>query len=242
MNVTRFLLWLHKWIGIVMGVIVLVWLVSGMVMILPFYPVVDQSQLATPNMRQAVISPAAATEIAVVREQGGSEPRKVQLIPVGGDPYYKIDLMGGKSFLISAIDGERLLIKREVAEGLARRGLPPAVRVRAVSEITEHSLANPRGPVPAFRFEFDDPSETTALVGIRDGVVMHTDGRKRIRAFVTGLHTFDQLELLVGDSTPKKGALHLTSIISIVLVMSGYYVVLPRRWRRRWETRKQPTT
>jgi hypothetical protein len=33
--------------------------------------------------------------------------------------------------------------------------------------------------------------------------------------------------------------LHLTSIVSIVLVMSGYYVVLPRRWRRRWEERKR---
>ena len=32
-------------------------------------------------------------------------------------------------------------------------------------------------------------------------------------------------------------AVALTSAVAVLLVITGYYLVLPRRWRRRWEQR-----
>lgn len=238
MNVTRLFLWLHKWIGIGIGVIVFIWLVSGMVMILPFTPIVAKRAADTIDMRQAAISPAAAITLVRSREGDSTEVRRLQFVAIDLEPYYKIDTKGGKSFLLSAATGARLLITREVAERIARRGFSETTPVVSASEISRHSFEYAGGPLPAWRLAFGDDQKTIAYVSKRDGSVAHSSAGHRLRAFVSGLHTFDQLELIGGSERLKKLALHLTSLITIALVLTGYYVVLPTRWRRRWETRR----
>ncbi|HEX4936060.1 MAG TPA: PepSY domain-containing protein [Gemmatimonadaceae bacterium] len=235
MNVTRLFLRLHKWIGIGMGVIVFVWLVSGMVMILPFTPIVPKRTAEMVDMRQAVIAPAAAMDLVGTREGNTSGVRRLVFVAIGPEPYYKIDMKDGKSFLLSAATGARLVINREVAERIARRDFSDTVPVRRATEISRHSFEYPGGALPAWRLEFDDARGTIAYVSKRDGSVTHGHWRSRVRAFVSGLHTFEQIELVGGSERTKKLSLHLTSLITIALVLTGYYVVLPRRWRRRLE-------
>lgn len=102
LNVTRFLPWLHKWIGIVMGVMVFVWLASGMVMILPVTPIVPKVSVEQLDMRSAVLSPAAALDLVATREGSTALPRRVLMVAVDGAPYYRVDMKDGNSFLINA--------------------------------------------------------------------------------------------------------------------------------------------
>jgi len=236
MKFTRFSLWSHKWIGIVMGVIVVVWLASGMIMILPYHPLVEAPPDATPQMTDATVSPAEAIRIVREREHGESALKKVQLVGVDGEPYYRIDLAKQPKYLIHARTGERLVIDSAVAERLARRGFAKTLPIRSVSKQTERTLTNPVGPVPAYRIDFADERHTVALVNMYDGTVLHTNTRRRLMSIFAGLHTFEPIEQILERDGPKKWSLHITSIISIILCLTGYYVVLPRRWRRRWET------
>ncbi|MCC6930204.1 MAG: PepSY domain-containing protein [Gemmatimonadaceae bacterium] len=242
MYVTRLFLSLHKWIGIGIGVIVFVWLVSGMVMILPFTPIVPKRTAEMVDMRQATVSPAGAIDLVRSREGDTSGVRRVVFVAIGPDPYYKVDAKDGKSFLLSAATGERLVVTRDVAERIARRDFSDNARIRSATEISRHSFGYPGGALPAWRLEFDDARGTIAYVSKRDGSVTHVNGRSRIRSFITGLHTFEQIELVGGSERLKKLSLHLTSLITIVLVLTGYYVVLPRRWRRRWEVGRRDRT
>jgi len=193
------------------------------------------------DFRSASISPAEAVSLVASREQDTAPLHRLALVSVQDRPHYRIDVRGGQSYLIDATTGERLKITPELAEKFARQRFSDTLPIRRVVEVSHHSLGYAHGPLPAYRVEFADAQGTQAYVSIRDGSVVHTTRRARIRSFVTNLHTFDQIEILAGSTLAQHASLHVTSIITIVLALTGYYLVLPRGWRRRWEGGRRAT-
>ena len=226
---TRWVLKIHKWIGMCLGVVVFAWLVSGIVMILPLRarggarPPAARFDLAT-------LSPAEALRLAANGEQDTPRVTRLSITPVLDRTYYFLEFQGGRNQLVDVQTGSTLVITPELAEEIARRlsGVTAAARIDTV---TQHSMGYMSGPVPAYRVAFADEEGSTAYVSLKDGSARYTNQRLRIRFFVSGLHTFDQLKLLEKTSTLKKPLLHLTSSIGIGLILTGYYLVLPKRWR-----------
>lgn len=237
-TVKAWLLWLHKWIGIGLGVIVFLWLVSGMLLIIPSAqaPGLDRSPV---DYRGAVVSPSDAAEV-VARQAGDTAlVRRLGAVRVLGRSHYMLDLASLRTYFVDMQSGALLEITPDVAGEIARQttGLDSA-RLQ-VTKLTGYNSAYMRGPLPSYRIDFDDPRRTAVFLSPRDGVVRYTTRALRVKAYIAGFHTFDQLLLLRQSQFTVEAMLHFTSVLGIALVLSGYYLVLPKSWVRRSPRRRE---
>jgi uncharacterized iron-regulated membrane protein len=219
----------HKWMGVTVGVIFLLWVVSGIVMILPPLPAPRGGPPAVANYSGSTLSPAQAVALVAGREADSGAVTSLVLLRLGNRSAYQITVKGGRSYLIDAGSGERVIITAELARGIAEENLGGDVPVRGVEELSHHDFRYPAGSLPVYRVLFADPRETVAYVATRDGSVRLSDWRHRVRATIGGLHTFQPVELLTGSDSLRVTLLHLASLISIALIATGYYMSLPKR-------------
>ena len=223
--------WIHKWIGISIGIILLVWLVSGIWIVLP----TSYQQNWEDGFSQwpaAVIAPAAA--VAVASGDAPEGVRNINMWAVAGRLFYRVSLKDGPVQLVDATTGQLVTITPDLAEQIARAiFVIPEAPVDTVERVDSYSMRYAAGPLPAMRVVFTDDNETVVYVGEADGAVRGGGTSHRIRSVVAGLHTFYPLRVLVSDNG-EKGALILAGVITIVGVLTGYWLALPGRWRRRW--------
>ena len=219
----------HKWMGVTVGVIFLLWVARCIVMILPPLPAPRGGPAAPPDYSGSTVSPAQAVALVAGREADSGAVTSLTLLRLGGRSAYQIIVKGGRSYLVDAGSGERVVITPELAQLIATESLGGDVPVRGVDQLAHHDFRYPAGPLPAYRVLFADPRETVAYVSVRDGSVRLSDWRHRVRATIGGLHTFQPVELLSGSDSLRVTLLHLTSLISVALIATGYYMSLPTR-------------
>jgi Na+-transporting NADH:ubiquinone oxidoreductase subunit F len=221
----------HKWIGISLGIALLVWLVSGVWMVLP----TSYQQNWEGGFTQWPAAAVAPAEAVAAASGGALESvRSINMWAVADRLFYRVFLTTGPAQLIDATTGEPVTIDPGLAEQIARAvfGLPEAP-IDTVERVDQYSVRYAGGPLPALRVVFADGNKTVAYVGVADGTVLGGGTAHRIRSFVAGIHTFYPLRILV-SAKGEKGALILAGVISIVGVLTGYWLALPRRWRGRW--------
>lgn len=228
---------IHKWIGITLGIALLVWLVSGVWMALPT-SYQENWEGGFSQWPAAAVAPAQA----VIAASGGAPERvrNINMWGVAGRLFYRVSLDAGPVQLVDATTGEPVTVTPELAEQIARAifGLPEAP-IDTVERVDRYSMRYAAGPLPAMRIVFGDGNNTVVYVGVADGTVLGGGASHRIRSVVAGLHTFYPLRVLV-STNGEKGILILASVICIVGVFTGYWLALPGRWRRRWwRTRKE---
>lgn len=234
---TRLFLSVHKWVGIALGVLLFIWLASGVVMVLPMKLIAKNARPGDVAVSGVTLSPAAAAQLVRTRDGDTSAVKDWSLEILGDQAYYRIVTAAKGNFLINGTTGARLEVNKAVAETLATARLPKPLPVASVTEVKKFSLGYPNGPLPAWRVEFADGAHTVAYVGKRDGSVGLSTGLHRVRYFIAQMHTFDQIRTLGLSRAAQHVVLALTSAVAVLLVITGYYLVLPRRWRRRWEQR-----
>jgi Na+-transporting NADH:ubiquinone oxidoreductase subunit F len=232
MTMTRVLLTIHKWVGVCLGILVLIWLVSGIVLILPDREIIPRAFNSPGDLSTAEVSPASA---AARVSSDSTAPRSVRLVGIGGRPYYQVTAEQDQKLLVDASSGQALNITAQVAESLAR--LAVGAKVASVEEIRGQRQGSSSGPPLAFLVTFDDRQRTTARVSLSDGSVRAETKLRRVRREIAELHTLQQLQTISGSKVLREAVLHVTSIIGIFLVLTGYYLSLPKSWRRRIETR-----
>jgi len=227
--VTRTFLWLHKWLGICIGVVVFVWVVSGVVLILP-RRAVPRAPAAAMDWSQASLSPGQIAALVAATGDSG-EIQDLSLIRLRNRPVFLAEIRKGRRHLLDAATGAPIEITAQLAESIAVEGLRTPAPVTGVERLTRHDWRY-SGALPAYRVVFDDARRTVAYVIERDGNLVLGDRGIRIRAVIAGLHTFQPLRLLTGN-TSRVFSLYLTSVVAVLLVLTGYYLVLPKKWRRR---------
>ena len=193
---TRLFLSVHKWVGIALGVLLFIWLASGVVMVLPMTLVARNAKPGDVAVAGVTLSPAAAAELVRTRDGDTSAVKDWSLEILGNQAYYRIVTAARGNFLINGSTGARLEVTRAVAETLATARLPKPLPVASVTEVKKFSLGYPAGPLPAWRVEFADGAHTVAYVGKRDGSVGLSTGLHRVRFFIAQMHTFDQIRTL----------------------------------------------
>jgi len=103
----RYLYLVHRWLGIGLGVFVVLWILSGMVMLFVGYPKLTPAEhLArlAPLDADCCVSPAVAL-------QGGDEgkaPVSLKLTGAGGSPRYLLDYGEGPLVAVDARNGQRI--------------------------------------------------------------------------------------------------------------------------------------
>jgi uncharacterized iron-regulated membrane protein len=222
---------LHKWIAVTVGAFILLWLISGIVMVLPKrFPPPSRQAPAPLDLREITISPAEA--VVTLSKVLGSSPEvgQMTLRRLGNSVVYEISAKPGGSHFVDARSGEIFTITPDVAEQIAQGDLHSQARALQIEIINQHALTYPWGPLPAYRVVFDDDRATISYVSTRDGRVWHTDRRSRIRVAMSSLHDFSAFRLIIGRNAVRTGLLLLLSLVGIAVVVTGYYLALPRRW------------
>lgn len=217
----RLIYQIHKWIGVGIGVILLMWIVTGML--------VGGGRGEKPNVvrpvdvARAVISPAQAA-LAVASDSSFGGVKGMSLDQLGSRPVYRVTSEQRAVRLIDAATGAQVQVDEALAREIAATELP-GVELGSVERIKGG------GPQSGWRVRFHDADHTVLIIGERSGEIRRTDDGSQFHRSMMSLHTF---AVLKGLSLPAQAVYIIflsISIISLGTVLTGYYLSLPKRWR-----------
>lgn len=215
----------HKWIGVGIGLILLMWIVTGMLLGgggggRPAEP---------PDYSRATVSPATAVAVAAASDSGLRAVRGVALEHIAGRLVYRVSAARNRAVLVDAASGEAIAIGEALAREIAAT-LAPGAPVSEVRRLAAHDGGFPRGALPAWRVVLADPAGTWVHLS-RDGLGSSNTREQRRKAVYHDLHTFATLQQVHLDRGSIRVLFLVASVISLAVVVTGYYLSLPRRWR-----------
>jgi uncharacterized iron-regulated membrane protein len=193
MRLKRALTAVHKWLGLVVGIQIGLWMLSGLVMaLLPIEEVRGEHNIAA---QKPLVLSGHSGLIPVAQAVAGRDVVSATLTSVAGDPVYELKGSAGGSVLMDARTAE---IISPISEALARQvaiadfagaGKPVS------AELVGAEGGDYRGRLPAWRIQFDDPDATRIYVAAHDGrVSARRSDTWRLYDFFWMLHIMDYSE------------------------------------------------
>lgn len=180
---------LHRWLGLIVFIQLLIWTGSGFLISL-----LDMETAAGATTRSTPVPPPALSASAVRDMETLAIEREglqsIRLAAVDGAPVYRVQYAAGVR-LLDAATGSALQIDADGAERIARAsyaGSAPVIDVARMENPAE--LVNFEGA--AWRVQFDDELGTRAYVDVEDGRLLgHRNERSALLDFLLMLHFMD---------------------------------------------------
>jgi hypothetical protein len=160
---------LHKWLGLILGLQVLLWAGSGAFMALLDSSAVSGEAAILPVAQ--IPAPAAPLPLASVAERVGAPILKLQLKPLF-DTYVYEATTPDAVVLLDAVNGRRIVIDAAKARALAVARYSGDAPVRSVRRIAQPTPETRDAPLPVWRVEFADKDRSTLLVSEANGEVV----------------------------------------------------------------------
>lgn len=224
---------LHRWIFIFMGVFILMWLASGIVMTLPQYwfGAVTRYDQPEVDFRLATVSPAET--VARLENPAGEKTaiRKIQLRGLGDRILYQVTLDNNDTRYIDAQTGEPFEFTLELATAIARRNFDIESPLLEQTRLTEHDAYYPFGQLPVYRIRFSDSPGISYFVLENQNRVFRSSMLSRIRGAIVSLHNFGPVDFFSSNPDTRKNLLILTGALSLLGAVAGFILTLPRRRR-----------
>lgn len=219
---------IHKWIGLIVGLQILAWAVSGLFM--TFFPIEEvrsEHNIAKQTPRDL------RTEVGLVSAQNAiaavSAPvSRIELVDIGGRWMWRIDSSGKPHTLIDAQAGK---VASPLDEASARRiaeaDFAGAGKIRSATLVEKEAPIEFRGALPAWQIVFDDADETHLYVDALTGkVAARRSALWRSYDFLWGLHIMDWTERENFNHWP----IVLMSLLALVTTMTGIGLLVIRFW------------
>lgn len=220
---------LHKWIFIFMGVFIIAWSLSGVLMVLPnhWFGAVTRSNQPAANYHNITLSPVQA--IASLERHTGTRPdvQHIQLQQIHSYLLYRINAKGQDPVYINSQTGEYFEFTPELAEEITRINFEIDTPLEESIRLTEHDISYPFGQLPIFRVRFTDQKGVSYFVSERNATVYRSSTLSRIRSAINSLHTFQPLKLLTDSEVIKKSLLVFTGTLSLLGAIIGYILTFP---------------
>jgi hypothetical protein len=227
MSLKIFFIRLHKWVALVVGIQMLLWVAGGLVMSL-----LDIDEVHG-DLTKAVIEPKplrwdrlaamdamvgqVAAPIAELSLSMGFFGPQAQITDTSGAVHH-FDAQTGEP--LHEIDAKQAL---EIAEANYSGDGAGQVPIRVRQNSTEY-----RGRLPAWKVDFDDEAATTLYVAVDNGdVITRRNQIWRIYDFAWMLHIMDYRER-VDFNHPL---LVWASALALLVALSGLYLVGVTHWR-----------
>jgi len=242
---------IHRWLGLVIGIQLLLWTVSGLIFSWNSIAAVrGETMIRTPDhvdLRTCQFADlnSMLAAASTAEEFGGQVPVSVALRSMLDRPVYEVTLknrMVPDFFLLDALTGDRISpIDQETAGRIAVAdfsGPATAKNVQLVESTSSHSEYRGK-ELPAWRVELDDPDSTIIYVSANRGVVTaRRNDRWRMFDFFWMLHTMDYQ----GRDNFNHWLLKGVSAFGVVTVLSGFVLFFKTsRWFRRRISPASPT-
>jgi len=215
-----------------MGVFMLAWLVSGILMMTP-----ERWFMAGPSREpghivdysKIFLSPADIISRLDADRRAPQAITSMKLRQIRDRIIYKVRFSDGEVRLFDARTGQLFVFTSELAEVLARDAYPSKAAVLSIEKLEEHDLLYSWGALPAYRLRFEDYPSAIITVVQADGRVMRLTFMMGIRRAITGLHGFEPVKLVTDNENVRKGLLILTGMIALFGSLVGLYLALPAR-------------
>lgn len=227
---------LHKWLGLFVGLQVLVWLCSGLYMVIVNLDFIHGDPLVK-NMQQTIVVPALAdTSVADLHAQ----------YPAAHDIGLRV--VKGKTFYTVTTPDKRYLVDPVTAKVISPLGEQPARDIAVFhfngdDPVVAAALisSNPPGeigsrPLPLWRIDFDDRFSTTFYIDPDSGrLVTRRHQYWRIFDFLWMLHIMDYAE----RANVHNLLLKTVQIIGLSFVLTGFWLLYFRLKPRRKQLKSQ---
>ena len=235
MKTLRWSVRVHKWIALVVGIQILLWIAGGLVMsVIPIEQVRGEHKIALTE--SFTVSPAELTPLNNLFDRHQiSGVSEASLGNVLGEPVWRLKTPAGGNYLVDAVSGERL---DPVSEDLARR-VALADYAGSGSLKALISVSNPASeygrPGPVWRAEFDDRDATTLYIDPKTAEVgARRSTTWRFYDFFWKLHVMDY-----DDGADFNHPLLITAASAALFVAISGLILLIIKMRRTLLARKQ---
>lgn len=213
---------LHKWLGLVIGLQLLVWLGSGLIMSL-----LDQGIAGGFSSRAESGEPKPLGEYGelystIALPLAGKNIVQLQLKSLMDAPVYRVKLADGV-VLYDALSGAQIIIDSERAIDIAQASYAGEGRLVAHHFFLEGSdtLKDSHGPV--WRMDFDDPLQTWVFIDGDDGrVIKHHNDRSGLMDTLLMLHFMDYLQ----EDSFNNPQIIVVGFSALWMSISGFFLLL----------------
>ena len=183
---------LHKWLGLVIGIQVVLWVAGGFVM--SYFPI----EQVRGEHNIAEVSPIAfgadypLAPVSFVLEQVSEPVLEVKLKSLVTLPVYEVTYESGEIDLFHALEAKQLTpLPAETAVVIAEADFAGAAALGAAQWLTEHNLEY-RAELPVWRIDMNDAEGTHLYVSPQTGqVVARRNDVWRLYDFFWMLHIMD---------------------------------------------------
>ena len=184
---------LHKWLGLIIGVQIIIWLLTG-----GLISFINQQDVGGSTTRKALgdspstssydaLSPVSQLPLAV------NSVRSITLDSLLSAPVYKV-VQDDAAMLFDAISGQELLVDQQLAEQIALDSYRGTGDLLDSERLQTGSDEVPDISGPVWRINIDDPLVTRVYVSAEDGrVLAHRNSRWELVDFLLMLHFMDYL-------------------------------------------------
>jgi hypothetical protein len=215
---------LHKWIGLIIGVQLLLWTLSGATMaILPMKDVAGGDVRETPNVQLV----SASDRWSAARQQlGNAAVTSVSLRSLLQKPVFEIRTSGGVR-LFDAATAKPVLVDAQLAQRIAREGYPGTPRVRSVEALSEVTLPVREHELPIWRVDFADEKNSSYYVSGSTGVLLERrNDTWRVWDFFWMLHIMDYAK----RTSFNHPVIWLFGFAGVWLAVTGFWLLFRTGW------------
>ncbi len=240
MRLPAVIAFLHKWIGLIIGLQIVLWISGGVVM--SWFPIEDvrgEHNIA----EQEPVSISAATQYVpvsqVLAEHAGGTAAMVTMRPWLDHIVYEV--RSDDTILVDALTGERLSPVSETdARAVALADFAGDGELTSAMLLEEGNVEY-RGAVPVWRFDFADDDETHLYVSPQTGrIVARRNGTWRLYDFFWMLHIMDYQD----RENFNHPLLVTAAITAFAMVLMGiallFWRLRLRDWRVMFARRPKP--
>jgi uncharacterized membrane protein YkoI len=230
--VIRWLIRLHKWAALIIGLQVLAWVAGGLVMsAIPIERVRGEHNIAEPAAALDLAGVMAPQDAAA---RAGIMPSSAELRPWLGRTIYEFGREGEAALIVDAVSGEVLSpIDEAAAIAAARADYAGEAEIAAVTFFAEPTWES-RRDMPTWRVDFADGEGTRLYVSAATGeVVARRNDVWRVYDFFWMLHIMDYDD----RSDFNHPLLILASLFALGMSLFGFVLLFP--WLGRMIARRR---
>jgi hypothetical protein len=234
-KVTKFLIILHRYLGLALSILFVVWFLSGFAMMYVKYPTMR------PHERMQNLPPVNLTNANLTLPQALSKAgitdtlRLVRLGMMLDRPVYRITTFWGKYYAVFADNGEKFtgtdtLLAGQLAVAFLKNKAQPA-KLDTLHQIDQWMAAHQyQGYMPpAYRFEMNDAAKTYLYVSLQTGeVVQMVTAKQRFLAWLGPIPHWIYPTILLRNRPLWTDIIIWSSTLGSVMCLAGIVLGLVR--------------
>lgn len=221
---------IHKWVGLIVGLQILAWTVSGLYM--TWFPI--EQVRSEKNIREAAPRDLKTAKDLIAPEKAVEAARapvsRLELIDVAGRWMWRIDSKGKPHMLIDAEQGKVVSpLDEAAARQIATADFAGEGKIVSAKLIEKDPPIEYRRTLPVWQLVFDDPDNTHLYVEPLTGkVAARRSDLWRTYDFLWSLHIMDYSEREDFNHWP----IVIMALLALVLTITGIGLLVIRLWPR----------